>query len=184
MLIQQYKIRLESPPCHPGSEHWSVFAQLSEDISVVLPYLNTRLKGALYFHSAQVLTWEMGDSAISIRPHEIAVSHLEDRTQAEAAIRDLVDLVNRTWEERDHIRPSLVQREPLKVLEVYKLLPRQNCKACGQPTCFTFALMLASGQAQISQCPPLFTAEQQANRERLLAMLAAAGIDPVPGTET
>jgi ArsR family metal-binding transcriptional regulator len=183
LLIQRYEIRVESPPCHPGSECWSAFAQLSEDISAVLPYLNTRLKGAIYNHSAQVLTWQMGSRAVSIRPHEVAVSELEDRTEADAVIQGLVDLVNHTWEERNSIRPSLVQREPLKALEVYRLLPRQNCKACGEPTCFTFALKLASGQAQISQCPPLFTADYESSRERLLGMLAAAGIEPVPSAE-
>ena len=184
MLIQRYELRVKSLPCHPGGECLGAFARLGEDISAVLPYLNTRLKGAMYHPSAQVLTWPMGSRAVSIRPHELAVSDVEDRADAEAVIRDLVDLVNRTWDERDSIRPSLVQREPLKALEVYKLLPRQNCRACGQPTCFTFALMLSSGQVQISQCPPLFTAERKSSRERLLAMLAAAGIEPVPGTET
>lgn len=184
MLIQQYELKMELPPCDPGSERRSAFAQLSEDISAVLPYLNARLKGAIYDHSAQVLTWRTGGRVVSVRPHEVAVSSLEDRTEAEAVIERLVDLVNRTWEERDRIEPSLVKREPLKALEVYKLLPGQNCKACGQLTCFTFALRLVSGQAQISQCPPLFTVEYQSSRERLLVMLAAAGIEPASSAET
>ena len=183
MLIQRYELRVKSLPCHPGGECLGAFARLGEDISAVLPYLNTRLKGAMYHPSAQVLTWQMGSRAVSIRPHELAVSELEDRAEADAVIQSLVDLINRTWEERDSIEPSLVQREPLKALEMYKLLPRQNCQACGQPTCFTFALKLVSGQAQINQCSPLFTAEYQSSRERLLGMLVAAGIEPVRGAE-
>ena len=183
MLIQQYELKLESPPCHPGSEHWSAFAQIAEDISAVLPYLNTRLQGAIYDHAAAVLTWNANGRAVSVRPHQIAVSHLEDRAEAEAVIGQLVDLVNSTWEERDDIEPSLVKREPLKALEVYKLLPRQNCQACGQPTCFTFALRLVSGQARISECPPLFTDEYKASRDELLAMLAAARLQPISEPE-
>ncbi len=182
MLIQQYEIRVESLPCHPGGECLGAFAQLSDDISAVLPYLNARLKGAMYNRAAQVLTWQMSNRAVSIRPHEVAIADVEDRNGAESAVRELVELINRTWEERESIQPSLVQREPLKVLEVYKLLPRQNCQLCGQPTCFTFALQLASGQAQIHQCPPLLTSEHQSSRERLLTMLAAAGIEPDAGT--
>jgi len=38
---------------------------------------------------------------------------------------------------------------------VYKLLPQTNCKQCGEPTCYTFALKLAASQKKITDCPPL-----------------------------
>ena len=43
----------------------------------------------------------------------------------------------------------------LKALEIYKLLPKKNCKECGVPTCLTFAMKLASGKADIDLCPYL-----------------------------
>lgn len=175
MLIEQYELKVTSPPCDPGSERWSAFAQLSTDISAVLPYLNARLKGAIYDHDVQVLTWRVGGHAVSFRPYEVAVSNLEDRQEAEAVVKRMVELVNKTWEERERIQPSLVKREPLKALDVYKLLPGSNCRACGQPTCFTFALKLVAGQSRIESCTPLFTDEHHSEREQLLEMLEAAG---------
>ena len=44
---------------------------------------------------------------------------------------------------------------PLKALDIYKLLPRKNCKECGDPTCLTFAMKLAAGKADIELCPYL-----------------------------
>ena len=41
----------------------------------------------------------------------------------------------------------------LSGLEIYKLLPRTNCKKCGQPTCLAFAMKLAAKQAELSACP-------------------------------
>ena len=38
-------------------------------------------------------------------------------------------------------------------MEVYKLLPQTNCKACGQPTCFVFATRLILGQVRLEDCP-------------------------------
>jgi len=38
-------------------------------------------------------------------------------------------------------------------LEIYKLLPRTNCKDCGQPTCLAFAMQLAAGKASLDACP-------------------------------
>ena len=38
-------------------------------------------------------------------------------------------------------------------IQIYKLLPRTNCKECGYPTCMSFAMKLASGQEELSKCP-------------------------------
>ncbi len=38
-------------------------------------------------------------------------------------------------------------------LEIYKHLPKTNCKDCGSPTCLAFAMALASGKAELSACP-------------------------------
>jgi acetyl-CoA decarbonylase/synthase complex subunit gamma len=38
-------------------------------------------------------------------------------------------------------------------LQIYKLLPKTNCKDCGFPTCLAFAMKLAAKQAELSACP-------------------------------
>jgi acetyl-CoA decarbonylase/synthase complex subunit gamma len=43
----------------------------------------------------------------------------------------------------------------LKALDIYKLLPRKNCKECGDPTCLTFAMKLAGGKTDVDLCPYL-----------------------------
>ena len=42
---------------------------------------------------------------------------------------------------------------PLSGLDIYKLLPKTNCKECGVPTCLAFAMRLAQKQAELSACP-------------------------------
>lgn len=41
----------------------------------------------------------------------------------------------------------------LSGVEIFKLLPKTNCKKCGHPTCLAFAMKLAQRQASIDQCP-------------------------------
>jgi acetyl-CoA decarbonylase/synthase complex subunit gamma len=41
----------------------------------------------------------------------------------------------------------------LSGLQIFKLLPKTNCKDCGFPTCMAFAMQIASGKAELSQCP-------------------------------
>ncbi|MDO8673550.1 MAG: acetyl-CoA decarbonylase/synthase complex subunit gamma [Dehalococcoidia bacterium] len=38
-------------------------------------------------------------------------------------------------------------------LDIYKLLPKTNCKQCGQPTCLAFAMKLSQKQAELAACP-------------------------------
>jgi len=38
-------------------------------------------------------------------------------------------------------------------VEIFKLLPKTNCKKCGHPTCLAFAMKLAQRQAKIEDCP-------------------------------
>ncbi|MEW5767178.1 MAG: acetyl-CoA decarbonylase/synthase complex subunit gamma [bacterium] len=41
----------------------------------------------------------------------------------------------------------------LSGIEIYKLLPRTNCRECKFPTCLAFAMQLAAGKVEISACP-------------------------------
>lgn len=49
----------------------------------------------------------------------------------------------------------------LKALEIYKMLPKKNCKECGYPTCLTFAMKLAAGKADADSCPYLDDATKE-----------------------
>ncbi len=41
----------------------------------------------------------------------------------------------------------------LKALDIFKLLPKTNCKKCDCPTCLAFAMKLAQKQASLDDCP-------------------------------
>jgi len=38
-------------------------------------------------------------------------------------------------------------------IEIYKKLPKTNCKECGFPTCLAFAMNVAAGKVGLEQCP-------------------------------
>lgn len=50
----------------------------------------------------------------------------------------------------------------LSGLEIYKQLPKTNCKECGMPTCLAFAMKLAAKQAELSACPYVSDAAKEA----------------------
>ena len=46
-------------------------------------------------------------------------------------------------------------------LEIFKQLPKTNCKDCGQPTCLAFAMQLASGKTSLNKCPHVSDAAKE-----------------------
>ncbi|MGC8781555.1 MAG: (Fe-S)-binding protein [Anaerolineae bacterium] len=178
MLIQDYDIEVFTPPCEPGAERFSARAALMTDISEVLPYLNAVLRGAVYNRAANALTWKKGGHNVAFHAYEIATSNVEDRDAALEELKGLIDLVNRTWERRHEITPDTTERQRPTAMALYKLLPGTNCRACGQPSCWNFALKLAAGQVELAACAPLYEpayADRRAGLEALLVPMPAIG---------
>lgn len=167
MLIEKYEIEVFTPPCEPGAARFSAIARLTVDISKVLPYLNATLRGAVYLPEAKALTWKKGGHNIVFHSYEIATSNVEDRESAEKELRSLIDLVNRTWERRAEITPDTTTRQRPTPMAIYKLLPRTNCKQCGELTCYSFALKLVAAQKKLADCPPLAEAQYAQQRAAL-----------------
>ena len=46
-------------------------------------------------------------------------------------------------------------------VEIFKLLPKTNCKKCGFPTCLAFAMKLAQRQASLDLCPDVSAEAKQ-----------------------
>ncbi len=46
-------------------------------------------------------------------------------------------------------------------LEIFKQLPKTNCKDCGYPTCLAFAMALANGKATLDSCPHVSDAAKE-----------------------
>jgi ArsR family metal-binding transcriptional regulator len=166
-LIEDYELEVFTPPCHPGAETWSAVAHFAADISPALPYLNATLRGAVYHPAANALTWKKGGHNVAFHAYEIATSNVEDRDGAEKEIKGLIDLVNRTWERRAEITPDTTTRQRPTSMAIFKLLPQTNCKQCGEPTCYTFALKLAAAQKDLADCPPLSEPQYSEKRAAL-----------------
>ncbi len=159
MLIEFYELEVFTPPCKPGAERYSAIARLQVDISEALPYLNAMLLGALYMPEAAALGWQRGGHKVVFAAHQIAISNVQDRDEAIRQLAAEVERVNHVWERRASIEPSTRARQPLTPLAIYRLLPKTNCRACGEPTCYVFAAKLAATQVELAGCPVVQTAE-------------------------
>mgnify|MGYP006267490959 CR=1 FL=1 len=69
----------------------------------------------------------------------------------------------------------------LSPIDVYKLLPRTNCKECGEENCMAFATKVVNREVSIDKCPPLLTKEHEKAYKKLKEMLKPAIKEVVVG---
>ncbi len=62
----------------------------------------------------------------------------------------------------------------LSPIDVYMLLPKTNCKECGEDNCMAFATKVVNREVSIDQCRPLLTKANEKNYTKLKEMLKPA----------
>jgi ArsR family metal-binding transcriptional regulator len=155
MLLKSYTKEIFNNECMPSAMSVQCFVHLNEDVGEVLPFLNASLGGHTYINDPPSVTFKVQGKLITVHSKKIAINALKDEEEATKIIEWLKAEINAAWENRGKIKPSYVSAPAPKVFEILKLLPKTNCKSCGQPTCMVFASMVAEGVTRAEDCPPL-----------------------------
>jgi ArsR family metal-binding transcriptional regulator len=153
--ISGYQIKIFRPECNPNFQSLHCLAHLESDIGGVLSYLNTALGGSMYTQDPPSVTFKVHGKLITVHSQKIAINALKDAEEAEKILRWLTQEINDAWVKRKQIKPSFQGISKPRVLEILKLLPRNNCRQCGQATCMVFSLLVADGVKGPKDCPGL-----------------------------
>ena len=167
MLLESYRLEIFNSECNPGAMAVHCFAHLDQDVGEALPYLNTALGGFEYVQDPPSVTFKAHGKLITVHGRKIAVNALKDEAEARKIVEWLKREINDAWENRNRIVPSTKGAPRPQLIEILKLLPRTNCKKCGEPTCMVFALRVAEGAKGIDACDPL-ASEQRLKLEKYL----------------
>lgn len=131
------------------------FAHLDQDVSEALPYLNAALGGFEYLRNPPSVTFRVHGKLIAVHGRKIAVNALKDEAEARKIVEWLKREINDAWEKRDEIEPCYEGMPRPQLIEILKLLPKTNCRECGEPTCMVFVVRVAEGVKGAEDCPPL-----------------------------
>jgi ArsR family metal-binding transcriptional regulator len=155
VLLEGYTKRIFRAECNPQFESLHCIARLDQDVSAALPYLNAVLGGFEYLKDPPAVIFRSRGRLITVHGREIAINALQDEEEADKILEWLKREINQAWEKRAEITPSTEGAPKPQVLEILKLLPRTNCRKCGEPTCMVFAARAAEGVKGAADCPPL-----------------------------
>ena len=92
---------------------------------------------------------------IALYSRKIAINALKNADEADKILEWLKREINEAWEKRNEILPSYGVSPKPQPIEILKLLPKTNCKKCGQPTCIVFASQVLQGVKDAQDCPQL-----------------------------
>lgn len=152
-------------------------AAFLNDVSPVFPYLNAVMQGIQFNPGSNSVTLKREGRLLTFYARGAVMAKVDGAEDALAQLQWFCDLCNEVWARREHIVPDYLRRAIVGPLDIYKLLPRLNCKACGERTCMAFAVGLLLGQRRVSDCPLLQEPEYAENGKRL-AELMGDGAEP------
>lgn len=167
---------IQTLPCMAEPGKIIVVAQPSRSLAEVLPYVNAVLPNILAYNPAVgTMTLRRQPGFITLYPDKVYITQVKDTAEGVVLLESLCDLLNQVWAKRTEIMPVAQARKPPGMLDVWKLLPKTNCKVCGQETCMAFAVGLLRGEARLQGCPSLLTPDRAGQYAALAALLPSGG---------
>jgi ArsR family metal-binding transcriptional regulator len=163
-------------PCMADVTKVRLIAHISGDLTAVLPHLNSEIRSACYNATSVFLTFMDKHRLITLYPRRVTIGKADDLVDGWRTLEFLRVLANTVWARRAAIPPSYDMKSKPPALEIYKRLPRTNCKACGERTCMAFAIRLWRGEATPSQCEPVFSPEHARLRGALIEICRGLGV--------
>jgi ArsR family metal-binding transcriptional regulator len=163
-------------PCVADETKIRLIAHISGDLTEVFPYLNTEMQQGCYNRHAPTFTFMEGYRMVSLYPRRITVAKADEIVDAWRSLESIRRAVNEVWARRAEIEPTYEMRERPPALEIFKRLPRTNCRACGEPTCLAFAVQVWQGLRVPRECRPVFEGAHAHLKDALVEICAGLGV--------
>jgi ArsR family metal-binding transcriptional regulator len=138
----------------------------------VLPYLAT-LPGIIAWNpEAPTLTFRRARGFMTLYKDQVYITQVADSAEGVQLLDSLKDAINAVWERRAELVAVTARKRAPRHLDIWELLPRTNCRECGEATCLAFAVAVLQQKHPLTDCRPLQAdtsfAERRATLEAML----------------
>jgi ArsR family metal-binding transcriptional regulator len=148
-------VLIRTLPCLAEPGKIIIIGQPDRSLGDVIPYLATLPSVIAYNPENLTLTFRRQPGFMTLYPEMVYITQIKNIEEGLVLLEALVKAINATWENRaELVACTTVQRAP-RWLDIIMLLPRTNCKRCGEVTCMAFAASLVKQERQLQQCVPL-----------------------------
>lgn len=127
--------------------------EVDGDLSPLFPLLNGREAEARYYDSPKRIQFVFDGVLCTLFGHEIVAAAFHNDDEAHVFADKLLAYLNDLHKDRDTIEPDHTVIEFLSPMDIYRLLPKTNCRECGQESCLAFAALLSKGKISSANCP-------------------------------
>ncbi len=159
-------------PCLAEPGRIIVIASPSPALDPVLPLIAAISPSVIAYNPrTPSLTLRRQPGFITFYRDQVIVTQVKDVSEGLEMVSALRDLVNLCWRQRTTVEPATEARQAPRPLDVWTLLPRTNCRRCGEGTCLAFASGLLLHRREVDECPALRDDPDFASRRQQLAAL-------------
>ncbi len=127
--------------------------KLHADVSSLLPYINAVVENAVLHEKPRHIQFNLDGTHCALHPDgQAAAASFENRSEALDFIERLIGFLNDLHYKKDSIKPNHKRHQPISVLDIFRKLPRTNCRKCGFSTCMAFAAALSKRETRPDAC--------------------------------
>lgn len=145
----------QAVPCLAEPGRIIVTGRPDRAMDEALPYVAT-LPGVIGWNPrALQLTFRRPRGFMTLHRDRVFITQVRDADEGMELLEALRDAVNAVWERRAELTAVTQEKRRPSHLDVLQLLPRTNCKQCGEATCLAFAVGLVQKTRRPAECPPL-----------------------------
>jgi ArsR family metal-binding transcriptional regulator len=167
---------IEKTPCLLEPRKLQISAHAGRPLNEILPILYLAIPHSNYSKAFGSVTFLFRGKLVTIYASgKINLGCVAREEIAIELLENLKNLINRAFEYykiHGQPDPKLIEKKgKVTPLEIYKHLPKTNCKECGEQGCFPFAVKLSNGERTLQECPQLKMPKYGDNREELERML-------------
>jgi ArsR family metal-binding transcriptional regulator len=172
MIYLDSIILTKTLPCLAEPGRIIVIGKPNRSLDEVLPYLAT-LPGIIAWNpEALTLTFRRPHGFMTLYSDRVYITQVVDTAEGLELFAVLKEGVNAVWEKRTELVAVTAKKRAPRHLDIWELLPRTNCKECGEASCLAFAVAVLQHNRLLSECAPLQSDSSFADRKATLeAML-------------
>ena len=157
-------------PCIADSSKFRIIARIEPSLGGALKLLEPLFPRARYSDRIGALIIQKGNILVTIyAAGNVTMTMIKSDEEA----REILDDLKKTINEAIVKGVTPVPREKVKVdhAEIYKYLPKTDCRICEEQSCYAFAIKLVGRETALDKCTPLLEARYGANLEHIRTLL-------------